>query len=104
MRSRRSRGLIRPSQVGVGEPLSDDTPYGVNEPTNVFGAPVVESVYLLIEVAEQMERFNRNVGALNATLQQAPEVLQPVGVDLPLGVAFGVVNDLMDESLIQLLV
>ena len=53
---------------------------------------------LLVKVAEQMERFNGHVGALKGALQQAPEVLQPVGVDLPINVRLGVVDDVVDVS------
>ena len=102
--SRRSWGHVCPDQFGVGEALTDDAGDRVNEPGNILGLTVIEAEHLLIEVPKQMKWFDRNVGALNATLQQAPEVLQPVGMDGPLGVALGMVNDLMDELLIQLLV
>jgi hypothetical protein len=102
--SRRSRGYVCPDERVISEPLADNTSYRVNEPGHVLGLAVIEPIHLLIEVAEQMERLHGNVGSLNAPLQQAPEVLQPVGVDVALGVALSVVNHLMDELLIQLLV
>src|SRR5688572_1442208 len=43
-----------------------------------------------------MERLNGNVGAFQGTLQEAPEVLAAVCVDLPIDIAFGVVDDVVD--------
>src|SRR6266852_2171588 len=61
----------------------------------VFRGAIVVPENLLIEVAEKMEWFNRNVRALQAAFQKAPEVLQPVRVHLPVYVAFGMVNRLV---------
>jgi len=46
---------------------------------------MVETERLFVKIAEQMERFDRHVGALDGALQEIPEVLQPVGVDLSIG-------------------
>jgi hypothetical protein len=43
-----------------------------------------------------VERLDADVRAIDAALEQAPEVLQPVRVDLAFGVALRVVDDLMD--------
>jgi hypothetical protein len=43
----------------------------------IFGCPVVEAEYLFIQMAEHVE-------GLTATLQQAPEVLQPGAASLVL--------------------
>jgi len=93
--SRRSRGGVRPDQIGIGQPFADDLAHGTHEPSNVLGFPIVEPKDLLIEIPEPMERLDAHIGAFDPTLQQAPEVLQPVGVDLALGIALGVVNDLV---------
>ena len=42
-----------------------------------------------------MERFDRHVGATNGTFQQRPEVLEAVGVNLPVNVSFGVIDDVV---------
>ena len=45
-----------------------------------------------------MERLDANVGAIQAALEQAPEVLQPVGVNLAINVlSIGVVDNFMHE-------
>src|SRR5580700_11429513 len=42
-----------------------------------------------------MERLNRNVGTANAALEERPEVLQSVGMDVSIDVLDGVVYNLM---------
>ena len=56
---------------------------------------VVVTKGLLIEVAEEMERFNAHIGSADAALQQAPEVFQTVGMDLPVDVFNCMVDNLM---------
>src|SRR5437867_3639230 len=68
----------RTDQVGVSEALPDQSLERVNEPRHVFGLAVVEPVYLFVEVAEQMERLDADVGALDRPLEQGPEVFQAV--------------------------
>src|SRR2546427_9337522 len=46
-----------------------------------------------------MERLDGNVCSLQSTLDQTPEVFQPVGVHLPVNVFLRVVNDFMREVL-----
>src|SRR6266487_4451656 len=41
-------------EVLISEPLPDQATQSVNEADAVCGLPVVEAVYLLVEVAEQM--------------------------------------------------
>src|SRR5436305_15075345 len=62
---------------------------------------VVITKYLLIEVTEKMERFNGNIGAFQSALYEAPEVFQPVRMNLPVNVLFGMVNDSMSVFLVQ---
>jgi len=55
--------------------------------------------HLLIQIAERVERFNTDICALESALEQAPEVFESVGVNLPINVAFRVVDYLMLEIL-----
>src|SRR5215472_6220150 len=48
-----------------------------------------------------MKRFDTDIGALDTALQQAPEVLQSVSVDVPACVGFSVVNHVVDVLGIQ---
>jgi len=60
-----------------------------------FRRTVIVAEYLFVYIPEQVERLHRDVGAFQAAFEQAPEVLQPVRVNLTVNVAFGMVNDLM---------
>src|SRR5258708_23394251 len=59
----------------------------------------VVAEYLLVEVPEQVEWFHADIGAFQLALEQTPEVFESVSVNLPINVPFGMVNDLMLESL-----
>src|SRR5947208_4071155 len=63
----------------------------------VFLGTIVIPKYLLVQIAEQMERLDVYVGALQSALEQTPEVFEPVRVHLPINVPLGMVNRLVDE-------
>lgn len=42
---------------------------------------------------EQVERLDGNIGSPDRALQQRPEVFQPVGMDVPAHIGFGMVDD-----------
>ena len=83
-----------------GEALADDLAHNAVKAVTVikwisFGGPVVESEGLLVEVTEKMEWLNANVGSLDASLQERPVVFHSIGVNLPMHVSNGMVNDLV---------
>ena len=51
-----------------------------------------------------MERLDAHVGAMNRSLQQRPEVLAAVSVNLPVDVRFGVIDDAVNVAVGQILV
>lgn len=51
--------------------------------------------HLLVEIPEEMERLDAYVGSLESALQETPEILQSVRVNLPVNVPLGMVNHLM---------
>ena len=64
------------------EALTNDLADGKIEPLSIIHAfAIVIAEHLLIEISEQVERLDRNVGSLQAALEQGPEVLQSVGVN-----------------------
>jgi hypothetical protein len=67
--------------------------------TIVSQFPEVVPEYLFVQVPEEMERLNADIGAFQLALEQAPEVFEAIGVNLPVNVSFGMVNHLMLESL-----
>jgi hypothetical protein len=56
---------------------------------------VVVAKRLLIEVTEEMERLNTHIGSIDAALEQTPEVLKAIGMNPPVDVLHGMVNNLM---------
>ena len=64
------------------QPLADDLAHGQIESVLIVEAhAVIIAEGLLIQIPEKVERLNRNVCALQATLQEAPKVLQTIRVD-----------------------
>ena len=86
---------LRPGQASVGQALADDASEGQREPRRIGHRPVVETERLLVQISEQMERLDTHVGPLNGSLEERPEVLAAIGVDLAINVALGVVDDLV---------
>src|SRR5579871_409602 len=112
LRPRRSCGFDRLARLREflagqrieGQPLAEYGGGGFDEASGVRQLAVVETVNLFIEVTEQVERLNRHVSALQSALQEAPEVLAAVGVDLPVHVAFGVDDDVVSIVGVQAVV
>jgi hypothetical protein len=70
-------------QPGVGEPPPGDGAYHGEEPAQVVNVALVEGGNPLVQVAEQVERLGVGVGAVQAALEQAPEVSMPLMWILP---------------------
>src|SRR5688572_28965864 len=51
-----------------------------------------------------MERFDAHVGALDGALQQRPEIFAAIGVDVPIDVSLGVVDDVMGVVAVDTLI
>lgn len=89
----------RPAQeLLIGDALTRDRRKCRHEPALVIVLAGIEAERLFIEVAEQMERLDTHIGALDPALQEAPEVLNAVGMDIPAHVGFGVIDDLVAYS------
>lgn len=57
--------------------------------------PHVVAERLFVEVAEQMEWLDTHISSLNSALEQAPEVFEIVGVNVPVDVGNRMVNNLV---------
>lgn len=88
-------GSTLPGHFREGEPSPDRHAQNGLESTEIAAVAQVVGEHALIEVAEQMERLDAHVGAVQPALEQAPEVLQPVDVDLAVDVLDGVIDGLM---------
>ena len=81
---------------GVGETLADNAGNGKVKPIRIVDLAVIESKHLLVNVAKQMERLNRNISPFEAALQETPKVFNAVRVNLTINVLLRMVNHLMD--------
>ncbi len=71
------------------------------EPSTIMGQlPKVAPKHLLIQIAEQVERFHAHVGSLQPALQGTPEILESVGMNAAMHVTFSMVNDFTHEILV----
>lgn len=92
-----SADASRADKRGVSETFTDDATKRESETHGVSPFAVIETENLFIKIAEQMERFYRNVGALEHSFNERPEVLNGVGVNVALDVRNRVVDDLVIE-------
>ena len=93
--SRRSGGRILTDQLTIGQATTGDRSKGNGEAVRIIALAVVEPEDLLIEVAEQMERFHADISPLDPALEQAPEVFDGVGMHGAPHVFNGMIHDLM---------
>lgn len=97
--------LLRGQPV-IRQPLAGD--FGAKEFESLRVCHVLARVvteHLLVDVPEQVEGFHADIRALQAPLEQAPEVLHSIGMDLPVHVALSVINDRMSvfsQTLVRL--
>jgi len=89
------------SHFGIGEALAEYVRGDVFEAQPVMlKSAVVVAKHLFVEVTEEMELFDANVGSLESALEQAPEVFESVGVNATVNVPFRMVNDFVPETLV----
>ena len=100
--SRRSYRL--PCELLIGEPLARNRTCYLLKSLPIVSLPGVVTEGLFIKVAEQMEGFHVHVGSPNCPLQEAPEVLNPVGVDMAPDVCLSMVNDLVGINVVKVFV
>lgn len=93
-----------PDKLIIGQTPACDSPDYRLETASILIFPLVESECFLIEIPEQVEWFDIDVSTANGPLQQAPEVLNSIGVNVPLDVSLSVVNDFMNVLPVQVAV
>ena len=79
----------------LGQPFSYNAVADLVEAVNIVTAPGIVPEGLLVNISEQVEGLNANIGAFDGPFQEAPEVLNPVGVNFASDVGFGVVDNLV---------
>ena len=93
-----------PDQLGVCEPAPRDGREDRREAAVVAQFAQVVGEQPLVQIAEQVERLDADVGAMQTALQQAPEVFDGVGVGVPVHVLNRVVDDFVRVISIETLV
>jgi hypothetical protein len=94
--SERFRWLaILGNQLRVGQPLPGDRRAHLMEPTAVIVLALIKPEDLLVQIPAQMRRVNADVGSLEGPFQEAPEILDIVGMDMAAHELNRVVNGLM---------
>jgi hypothetical protein len=88
-------------QINVLQTLPENARTSLDESTAISVLPLVEPKRLLVQIPEKVKGLHVDVGSLDRALEQAPEVLQSVRVNVPLGVANRVVDDLVNVILIH---
>jgi len=93
------------SELLIGHSLSDDSLQKRPESVGIVHIDaVVVAKGLLVKVSKQVKRLNANVGSTKTALQEAPEILKPVDVNLPASVAFSMIHEFMEVVATQPLV
>jgi hypothetical protein len=89
---------LLPDQFLVGQTLAYDLSAYQTEPVRIRHLfPVVIAKRLFVKISKQVERLDRNIRSLETALQQTPEILTSVRVNLPVHVSFGMVDYLMSK-------
>jgi hypothetical protein len=97
----RFRGFHLTSEFRIGQALADDLTDADIEALRIGHLAIIEAERLLVDIAEQVERLDTDISAMQLSLNQAPEILHAVSVNVAIGVFDGVINDLMFEALVQ---
>jgi hypothetical protein len=90
------------SQFGIGKPPSDHLRHCQREPICVrkrivLRCAIVEPERLLVYACVKVKLFDGNVGSAQGPLQQAPEVLDAVSVDVAPHVLFDMVHGVVNK-------
>ena len=82
------------SESGEGKALTYDLGNGEAKPAGVTKRfAIVVAEYLFIKIAKKMKGLDADIGSFQSAFQKAPEVFEPVGVNLAVNVLFGMVDN-----------
>ena len=66
------------SQFLVSQPLTNDAVHYTHESAGIVSLTGIIPIGFLVQIPEQVERFDANIGALDCPFKQAPEVFDTV--------------------------
>lgn len=86
--------FVKPaSEFRIGQAFAADLTNHDREPLCIIHLAIIEPARLFVDVAKQMKGFHADVGTVESTLQETPEVLHAIGVNIPVRVLYGVIDD-----------
>lgn len=90
-------------QLLIGQATARDGGQNFREapPVSVIVLALVIPERLLVQIAEQMEGFDADVGSFQAALEQRPEILDPIRVHIATNILFGMIHELVDVIRIE---
>jgi hypothetical protein len=71
----------RSCQLLIGDAAANDLLQNFGKSLRIVPLSLIVPKRLFIQVPNQMERLNTNVGSPDGSFQEAPEVLKPVGMN-----------------------
>ena len=73
--------VVLGGENAIGQPLAQGGGQHATETASIVDLPLIVTIDLLVDVAVQVNRRDGDVGSLEGAFQQAPEVLNAVGVN-----------------------
>src|ERR1039457_5056503 len=81
-----------PGELCIGQSFATDRTNQSGEPLRVVHVTVIESATLFSDIPEQVKGFHTDVGPVQGALQETPEVLHTIGMDVPIRVLDSVID------------
>jgi len=88
-----------PRQLIVCNSAPNDLFHDGGKAFTVRQLAVIVPKNLFVNIAEQVKRLDADVRSVQAALKQRPEILQPVGMNLPIDIRFSMVDDTVHVAL-----
>src|SRR2546428_2319871 len=80
----------------IGEPPSGNRTDNARKSCPIHTLPLIKPEALFIQISEQMKRFNTDIGPFDGPLQEAPEILDAVGMHGVFHLGFGMIYQLVN--------
>jgi hypothetical protein len=77
----------------IGQALADDLPNADIKALGISHLAIVEPECLFVDIAKQVEGFHADVGSVQAALQETPEILHTIGVNVAVHILDRVIDN-----------
>ena len=82
-------------QIWIAQKPSANSLQSLEESVLIFALSFIETKRLLIQIPEKVEGLNTHISALYGALQQRPEILHSIGVNMSFYIFLGMIDDLV---------